>query len=499
MSDGRERRPRGSGSIEPTPDGRFRGRLPDKRGHGRWLDAWPTYEEAAAQLDAALLAIVSGEMVKLGDDTFIGFGLAELAAWRRRKRRNIGTLDSLFRTHLQPFFQGKRLALIRRDDVVAWRDGMLDKEARPGRGHKRPKPRPLSASVIKAALSLLRQILGAAVDRRLLKGPNPASDVDVPERVAATSDEPWTYLLPAEQRALLVGSAPYQARLIAFALGTAMREGEQWSLKISDIDRNSGRVTVRRGSQEAGTKAKKVRRFKMLPLARAAYEAQLEALDAQARAWRGKHPGEPWNPLGLLWPNQLGEHRSKGEPSWWAALVDRVGLVAARRHDGRHVRWHDLRHTSASSLVAGWYTGEPWPLERVQKWIGHGSITMTQRYAHIAESEVDRAIDGGIAAVREPRGVIASLWGYLPAENQSHLGDLNPSPTVYEREAVTNPSAGLDHRFGVTVGLHARALEALRAIAAEGFDEPRTRTLATDLIAAVLTATAAEAPAERSA
>ena len=46
-----------------------------------------------------------------------------------------------------------------------------------------------------------------------------------------------------------------------------------------------------------------------------------------------------------------------------------------------HIRFHDLRHSSASLLVNNGYT-----LEEVMKWLGHASIRSTERYAHLQAS-----------------------------------------------------------------------------------------------------------------
>jgi hypothetical protein len=54
------------------------------------------------------------------------------------------------------------------------------------------------------------------------------------------------------------------------------------------------------------------------------------------------------------------------------------------------VRWHDLRHTCASSLVAGWW-GRRWSLEEVREMLGHSSVLVTERHAHFADSAMDRA------------------------------------------------------------------------------------------------------------
>lgn len=57
---------------------------------------------------------------------------------------------------------------------------------------------------------------------------------------------------------------------------------------------------------------------------------------------------------------------------------------------GRHVRFHDLRHTCASLLVSGAW-GRAWSLEEVKQLLGHSSISVTERYAHFAGSLLDDA------------------------------------------------------------------------------------------------------------
>ena len=52
---------------------------------------------------------------------------------------------------------------------------------------------------------------------------------------------------------------------------------------------------------------------------------------------------------------------------------------ACRRAGLREIRWHDLRHSFASQLAAAGV-----PLRQVQEWLGHSTINMTMRYAHLA-------------------------------------------------------------------------------------------------------------------
>jgi site-specific recombinase XerD len=48
---------------------------------------------------------------------------------------------------------------------------------------------------------------------------------------------------------------------------------------------------------------------------------------------------------------------------------------------------HVLRHTCASRLVQGGID-----IRRVQMWLGHQTLQMTMRYAHLATADLDRCV-----------------------------------------------------------------------------------------------------------
>jgi site-specific recombinase XerD len=52
---------------------------------------------------------------------------------------------------------------------------------------------------------------------------------------------------------------------------------------------------------------------------------------------------------------------------------------AARKAGLRRLHWHGLRHSFASQAVIMGIT-----LKQIQEWLGHASIMMTMRYAHLA-------------------------------------------------------------------------------------------------------------------
>jgi hypothetical protein len=126
-----------------------------------------------------------------------------------------------------------------------------------------------------------------------------------------------------------------------------------------------------------------------------------------------------------MFPTRTGSRRQKGKHlhrSVWrdgkSTKVDmfqiylqKAGLIAEERHDKRPVRWHDLRHSCASSLIAGWW-GEPWRLEDLMGLLGHSSITMTQRYAHLAPSRIqDLGSKTGGGFHNPPRGLCVGYDG----------------------------------------------------------------------------------------
>jgi integrase len=60
---------------------------------------------------------------------------------------------------------------------------------------------------------------------------------------------------------------------------------------------------------------------------------------------------------------------------WFKPVLKAAGIV--------DFRWHDLRHTFAS-----WLVQDGVPLDRVSRLLGHKSLAMTMRYAHLAPNQL---------------------------------------------------------------------------------------------------------------
>jgi hypothetical protein len=104
------------------------------------------------------------------------------------------------------------------------------------------------------------------------------------------------------------------------------------------------------------------------------------------------------NPLGLVFPTARGKRRRMKKPiRKWAEYLKLAKMQdASARHDRKSFRWHDLRHTCATSLVNGWW-GRTWSLPETRDVMGHSSIDQTEKYAHVVSDTLAAAASATLA------------------------------------------------------------------------------------------------------
>ena len=173
--------------------------------------------------------------------------------------------------------------------------------------------------------------------------------------------------------------------LLVMALTTGMRRGELLALRWGDIDFEHSMVFVHRtvariagGLIEGEPKTKSSRRHIMLPV------VAIEALKRHQAQWERMKltAADSWQDTGavfcerdgsLIYPDKVLRRFEK--------LLGQVGLP--------HMRFHDLRHSAATILLAIGVN----PKE-VQSRLGHSSITMTMDvYGHVLSSMQHEAVD----------------------------------------------------------------------------------------------------------
>jgi integrase len=173
-------------------------------------------------------------------------------------------------------------------------------------------------------------------------------------------------ILTASEAQRLIEAAGSQRDRVLFrmAIETGMRQGELLALRWDDIDWRSGRVYVRnsfrKGMESAPKTAASLRSIGLTA-------TLLQAL----KRWKIGCP-QPPNGLGLVFPNTQGgfEHHYN--------LLRRGFFPALRRAGLRRIRFHDLRHTCASLLLASGVN-----IKQVQAQLGHASVSITlDVYSH---------------------------------------------------------------------------------------------------------------------
>lgn len=346
------------GHIEPLPSGRFRAR----RGK-QTVGTFDTLAQAQAALGGATL----------------GSWWQDFAVRRRQIVRDWQNEENRWELYYAnaPIASVPFPELSRRH-AKAWLDGMI--------------ARGLAPQTIKNALNLGRAICADVLEAELITV-NPFAGVKLPKRYGVRSGEGFTVLDPDEQLALLEATDDDEYHLVAFALHTGLRNSELWNLRFEDIDLEAEEVIVRRGKR-GFTKSGKSRRVPLIGLARQAVEHAITHRRCD-----------------YVWPSpKTGQKRfDSSQPHRWQAWLKAAGIK-------RRVRFYDLRHTCATSLLAGWW-GRKWSMDEVRQILGHSSIKVTERYAHLVDDTLRRAAKG-------TTGVDPTAWGEERATFEIRTRDL---------------------------------------------------------------------------
>jgi len=170
---------------------------------------------------------------------------------------------------------------------------------------------------------------------------------------------PFDFYTSNESQLLLAAcdAYPEDRALILFALRTGVRAGEQAALEWGDVDFANHQIRITRSIHQGNEGPTKSGRGRVLPMSPALETALRGIKHLRGEKVFCQADGTPWE----LWH-----------------LTARLRR-AARLAGLRALHWHCLRHSFASqSMICGF------PLKQVQEWLGHATILMTMRYAHLA-------------------------------------------------------------------------------------------------------------------
>ena len=228
----------------------------------------------------------------------------------------------------------------------------------------------LGPKSVKNVMATLRKILVCAFEWEYMPAMPFLPRLKVPQAE-------WDYLGPDESELVLAAARARSEEVyvsILFALHTGARAGEEIALEWGDIDFRARLVVFRRSSTKGEVGPTKSGKERRVPLT-AALETALKGI----RHLRSKR----------VFCNADGS----------ALKIDQLHerlWGACRRAGLREIRWHDLRHSFASQLAM-----KNVPIPQLQQWLGHSTINMTMRYAHLAPgagAHFIKALDGNSVA-----------------------------------------------------------------------------------------------------
>lgn len=344
-----------NGTVEELPSGRFRARK--KNAAGRYKSLPGTF----ATRDLALAAL--GEpLPKIGmAETLNEFG--ELYLERRAKSgiRDIRTDRNRWKVAVTKDPIGDiAIKKLKVSDVRDFRDRLISSG--------------LKSTTVSNVLNLLRVCLEDAVERETITR-NPAREVRLNRSSQAVTEDTWTVLDPDEQLIVLrtvLQHCPDEWHAVAFALSSGVRPGEQWALRWQDVDLPGRVVVIRQSARWGKIRPTKTGKGRRVPLTTLAVQAIEEALLRRKKGCVWVFPTPRTNTL-----------RATDHPRRWQKWLALSGIT-------RRVRWYDLRHTCATALLAGWWDRR-WSLDEVRQMLGHSTVKITERYAHLLDETLLRA------------------------------------------------------------------------------------------------------------
>jgi integrase len=272
------------------------------------------------------------------------------------KPAGLGGKEMMLRLHLLPAFGQLRLDQIDERKIDAYKVEKLE--------YITPRGKTMNPKTINLHLKLLGRMLRVAQKWKLI--------TNVPDIcMLKTRNAAFDFLDFEETERFLEYAAEHMPEwhpYVVVAIRTGLRVGEMVALRWrEDINLDRARLHVQQSySRKEGFTTPKNDKAREIPLTWDACEA--------LRIQRSRVTGA------LVFPGEDGQVLSYHVANYvLGKLGERAGL--------RRIHNHVLRHTFASHAVMRGV-----PISQVQEWLGHGSIVVTMRYAHLAKGIGDELI-----------------------------------------------------------------------------------------------------------
>jgi integrase len=303
--------------------------------------------------------------------------------WSQANKRSFQR-DRCLVKNLLAAFRGKLLS-----EITPWLIEKYKKDRQAATVHGRP----IKPATVNREVACLKRMFSLAIEWGRATE-HPGAKV----KLLREDNKLERILTPEEQQQLLAACTDHSRPFVVTALHTGMRLGEILNLTWEQVDFERGYLTV------THTKNGKSRKIPMNPTLTATLKA-------------GTKTG----------PYVFGGQKPYG-------AIKTAFQAALRRAGISRCRFHDLRHTFASSLVAAGVD-----LVTVKELLGHSEIAMTMRYSHPTPENKRRAVNLLTGLVEGTDGQ------YMDSKAEKSLqGKLVQFPRNYQLTNEQAPVAQMD-------------------------------------------------------
>lgn len=308
----------------------------------------------------------------------------------------------------------------------------------------------LAAGSMNRLRAILHCVFNAAIKAGHWNGPNPVAAAERRKTPKKAYDT-----LRAEEVPLLLAQVPEKHRaLFATAIWTGMRKGELIGLRKSDVDLRYGVILVARSYDQETTKGGHADAIPIAePLRPFLEDAMARSPSELVFPRRSGAMGKPWEPYEIILRASLAraglvvgyDHTCRGCRKEGTPHVERHQDPALRfcptcsaalwaRPVPRPMRFHDLRHTTATLLLRAGVDAH-----RVQKILRHKDVrTTTMIYGHLdvedLRSAVNQLAPGWATPTPEDTDVVDVGPVGVPVASATRL---LPAPSASKAEAGT--------------------------------------------------------------
>jgi len=299
----------------------------------------PSKKLAEAALSKIEVAIAEGRYleVKNQDKILFEYFADEYLRIHCLNQRSYRSFHLIHAKILKGAFKGKALDEIKVLDIDKFKNNRLQK---------------VSPAMVNRSLACLKSMFNRAIAWGKYEGVNPVTRVGMFKEKTIR----LRYLEKEEILRLVDNCSKALKPVVILAVNTGMRHGEIFNLKWHDVDFKRDVICL------LETKSGEKREVPMNEV------VKNELIKVR------KHPKSPY-----IFCHPNGERVKDIRKSFWTAL---------KKSDIKDFRFHNLRHTAASQLVMAGVD-----LNTVREILGHNTIEMTLRYAHLSPNHKKRAVD----------------------------------------------------------------------------------------------------------